>query len=49
LASTFGRWSKERVALRNLGEIEAHSGFLGFARNDKKERIVEREMTVAKG
>ena len=27
----------------------AHSRFLGFARNDKKERVVEWEKAVAKG
>jgi hypothetical protein len=38
-----------RVALGNRGGIEAHSRFLGFARNDKKERVVERDWVVAKG
>ena len=33
----------------NLGTRMAHSRSLGFARDDKKERVVEWERTVAKG
>ena len=38
-----------RVSLGNRGGIEAHCRFLGFARNDKKESVVERGRAIAGG